>query len=35
MQSWGWGGLTYFTETSLLMGIQKVTPITAWDEAAS
>ena len=31
----GGGALTYFVETSLLIGKQKVAPIAVWDEAAS
>ena len=39
MRKWdtilGVGTLTSFTDTSLLMGKQKVSPIRGWDEAAS
>ena len=31
----GGGTLTYFTDTSLMMVLQKVSHITGWDEAAS
>ena len=38
MRKWGaiLGGetLTYFTDTSMLMGKQKVAPIVGWYEAA-